>query len=455
MNPDTDTIAAVATAPGESAIAIIRVSGPASLPIADRIFSCVGAPASQRASNSFVHGRIMSNDGVADEVILLIYRAPHSYTREDSIEIQGHGGSSAAKRILRSVLEAGARPAEPGEFTKRAFLSGRIDLLQAEAVLDLIRARSDRAATAAIDQLSGSLSYSFGKRYDEILSAAADLEATLDFSEDELPPSLLNGIVSRLQQNEKNLQVLLATWDEGHLLREGAYVVISGKPNVGKSTLLNALLGKDRAIVTPVPGTTRDTIEESLVIDGFLVRIVDTAGLRDTDCVIEGEGIRRTRSAIEKADLILYLIDGSQRMDSDDLDQVKALPVDKTVILVNKSDLPKKVIIPSLMTDWSVLNISLLSGDDIPLVKDVIRNKIAPHCSVQPHAVISERHRSLVSAALAEVSTARLLLNQSPSETALAASRLRTSLEILGEVTGRVYHDELLNNIFSRFCIGK
>jgi len=454
MNPDTDTIAAVATAPGESAIAIIRVSGPASLPIADRIFSCVGAPASQRASNSFVHGRIMSKDGVADEVILLIYRAPHSYTREDSIEIQGHGGSSAAKRILRSVLEAGARPAEPGEFTKRAFLNGRIDLLQAEAVLDLIRARSDRAATAALEQLSGRLSDSFGKAYDEILATAADLEATLDFSEDELPPTLLNGIISRLQQGEQHLQGLLDTWDEGHLLREGALIVISGKPNVGKSTLLNALLGIDRAIVTPIPGTTRDTIEESLVIDGVSVRLVDTAGLRDTDCAIEGEGIRRTRSALEKADLILYLIDGSQTVDPDDLEQVKAIPPKKTVILVNKSDLPKKANI-SAMTDRSVIFISLRTGDDIPLVKKIISEKIAAHCTAQPHAVISERHRIIVLSSLKEVTEAKRLLQQDQPETALAASSLRASLECLGEATGRVYHDELLNSIFSRFCIGK
>ncbi len=454
MNPDTDTIAAVATAPGESAIAIIRVSGPASLPIADRIFSCEGTPASQRASNSFVHGRILSKDGVADEVILLIYRAPHSYTREDSIEIQGHGGSIATKRILRSVLDAGARPAEPGEFTKRAFLSGRIDLLQAEAVLDLIRARSDRAATAALEQLSGRLSDSFGKAYDEIISTAADLEATLDFSEDELPPTLLNGVVRRLQQGEQHLQDLLDTWDEGHLLREGALVVISGKPNVGKSTLLNALLGIDRAIVTPMPGTTRDTIEELLVIDGLSVRLVDTAGLRDTDCEIEGEGIRRTRSALEKADLVLYLIDGSQTLDPVDIEQIKTIPPEKSVILVNKSDLPKKANTPS-MTDRSVIFISLRSGDDIPFVKRIISEKISTHCMAQPHAVISERHRTLVLSTLKEVSEASRLLQNDPPETALAASSLRASLEILGEATGRVYHDELLNNIFSRFCIGK
>jgi tRNA modification GTPase len=455
MNPDTDTIAAVATAPGESAISIIRVSGPDSLAIADRIFVNEGCPPSQRQPNRFVHGRITADGGMADEVILLIYRAPHSYTREDSIEIQGHGGSAAAKRILRAVLEGGARLAEPGEFTKRAFLNGRIDLLQAEAVLDLIRARSDRSATAALEQLDGRLSCLFGKSYDDIMTVAAELEATLDFSEDELPEMVLAGIVTRLQQGETGLRHLLKTWDEGHLLREGALIVICGKPNVGKSTLLNALLGIERAIVTPIPGTTRDTIEESLVIDGYPVRIMDTAGLRDTGCTIEGEGIRRARNAIQKADVVIYVVDGSQEPDPDDLDQMAHLPAGKTVVLINKIDIGNQMTTSAFTTDQSVIMSSAIGGIGLDELKRSILEKLSAHCVDQPHAVISERHRRIVVSTLKEVVEALLLINRKEPETALAASRLRSALEILGEATGRVYHDELLNNIFSRFCIGK
>jgi tRNA modification GTPase len=455
MNLDTDTIAALATAPGEGAIAVIRVSGPESLALADRIFVGAAPLPSQRAGNTFIHGHVALDDGLADEVILLIYRAPHSYTREDSIEIQGHGGMAAARRILRAVLNAGARPAEAGEFTKRAFLGGRMDLLQAEAVLDLIRARSDRSAAAALEQLDGRLSDSFGASYDEIMATAADLEATLDFSEDELPPTLLGGIVDRLRRGEQGLRCLLDTWDEGHFLREGALIVISGKPNVGKSTLLNALLGMDRAIVTPIPGTTRDTIEESLVIDGYPVRIMDTAGLRESSCEIESEGIRRARSALQRADLILYLVDGSQPAQTDDISQIKVLPRAKTVVLINKTDLPQNFDTTCFTTDQSVIYVSLLTSFGLPQVKAIILDRLAKNCPVQPHAVISERHRKILVSARKEVTEAVLLLRHQQPEIALAASRLRAALEILGEATGRVYHDELLNSIFSRFCIGK
>ena len=455
MHPANDTIVAIATAPGESAIAVVRVAGPESLGIADRIFSCKGLPPSRRAANTFVHGQIVTEGHVADEVILLIYRAPHSYTREDAIEIQGHGGSAAAKRILRAVMEAGARPADPGEFTKRAFLSGRLDLLQAEAVMDLIGARSDRAASAALEQLGGSLSRSFNESYDAILAVASELEATLDFSEDELPSSIMDGIVLRLRNAECLLKHLLTTWDEGHLLREGARIVISGKPNVGKSTMLNTLLGMDRAIVTPMPGTTRDVIEEELVIDGYQVRMLDTAGLRQTDCEIEGEGIRRARTALQQADIVLYMVDGSVDMDRDDMDQLKRIPAHKAIIVINKTDLGDKVELSALATGRSVVRTSLLKAQGLGEVRKVILEKLGAEGAIQPHAVISERHRRLVVSALKDATEAALLLERETAEPALSASRLRSALESLGEATGRVYHEELLNNVFSRFCIGK
>ena len=451
----TDTIAAIATAPGEGAIAIVRLSGPTSLTIADAIFKGKASPPSQRPAQSFVHGSIISANKLADEVILLIYRSPHSYTREDAVEIQGHGGAAAAKRILRTVLEAGARMAEPGEFTQRAFLNGRIDLLQAEAVLDLIRARSDRAADAALEQLTGTLSKDFDRLYDHTLSLAANLETTLDFSEDELPDSVMQDVIARSHDIEAEFKRLLSSWDEGHLLREGALVVISGKPNVGKSTLLNALVGKERAIVTPIAGTTRDTIEEQIVINGFLVRIIDTAGLRETPCEIEKEGVSRAFKAITSSDCNIYVVDGTIGIDDSDVATIKNFNQNKLVIAINKYDEIKLLTDETKETNRSHLFISAKNGIGIDTLKQEIINILGVKGGSPPHATISERHRHLLVSAHKDVVEAGLLLIRPTPEPALAASRLRGALETLGEVTGRTYHDELLNNIFSRFCIGK
>jgi len=450
-----ETIAAIATAPGEGAVAIVRISGPASLPIADRIFKGKGPLPSSRPGGSFMHGIIAGAEGIADEVILLVYRAPRSYTREDAVEIQGHGGSAAIKRILREVLEAGARPAEPGEFTKRAFLNGRIDLVQAEAVLDLIRARTDRAAQAALEQISGHLSSAFNRLYDNTLSACGDLEASLDFSEDEMPPSLMQDVAAHLKGIEADFKKLLGSWDEGHILRDGASVTIAGKPNVGKSTLLNALLGRERAIVTPLAGTTRDTIEEQMVIDGYPVIIIDTAGLRDSSCMIENEGIRRARDSVEQSDVIIYVIDGSTPFSKEDAQQLELLPKSKTIIAINKSDLPAYETNKPYASDWSVINISAARQEGLHELKTRILRILGIQGGLPHRAVIAERHRRLLISAHKDIVEADLLLSRITPDPALAASRLRLALETLGSVTGRVYHEELLNNIFSRFCIGK
>ena len=453
--PTGETIAAIATAPGEGAIAIVRVSGPDSLHIADRIFVGKGRPPSARPAQSFLHGEIRGPEGLADEVILLLYRSPHSYTREDSIEIQGHGGSAAAKRILKTVLDTGARMAEPGEFTKRAFLSGRIDLLQAEGVLDLIRARTDRAAHAALEQMQGALSLSFNTLYDAALELAGDLESTLDFSEDELPESVMNNVIAKLGHLDANLQRLLASWEEGHLLRDGAQVVIAGKPNVGKSTLMNALLGKDRSIVTPIAGTTRDVIEEQLVIDGYMVRLIDTAGLRDSDCEIESEGVRRAMHQLSLADVIIYVIDGSSEIDDHERSAIETLSKLTTIIAINKSDIYVNESIKSFASDKSYIYVSATTKNGLNELKTRILSLLGIKGGANHHALISERHRRLLVSAYQDISESIQLLSQRTPDPALAASRLRGALETLGEATGRIYHSELLNNIFSRFCIGK
>jgi len=456
----TDTIAAISTAAGKAGIAIVRLSGPDSLPIADRLCRCPRPPLSQRPANSFVLTHVHVRENPAgeerdmDEVIVMIYRAPHSYTREDVVEIQGHGGRISAKRILRAVLSEGARLAEPGEFTRRAFLNGRIDLLQAEAVADLVAARSERAASAALEQLDGNLSHLFTNSYNILLAAAGELEATLDFVEEDVAALSLPSITRRLKEVRVLLETALSTWEEGHLLREGALVVICGRPNVGKSTLLNRLLGKDRAIVAETPGTTRDTLEEQFVLGGIPVRLVDTAGLRDSECGVEREGVRRTQVWMERAHIIIYMVDASVDLLDEDRDAVAATPPERCLVLLNKIDLGIRLA-PDAFPGRPVVSCSLLDGvsleDILPRLRDILGLE-----DTAPHATISERHRSIVHSALNELNdTSRLLAEEREDLHVPAAGSLREALEILGTITGRSYTTELLDNIFSRFCIGK
>ena len=454
---DLDTIAAIATAPGEGGVAIIRISGPRCFAIADEVFACAAPPPSRRAGGTFVHGRVMEADGVAiDEALLLIMRAPHSYTREDTVEIQGHGGPVVARRLLQRVLAAGARSAEPGEFTKRAFLNGRLDLAQAEAVLDLIRARTDRAAAAALEQLEGGLSKRVNALYDRLLAVAANVEATLDFSDQEIPDYVLDPVVDELRATLAGLNELLATWTEGHVLRDGATVVIAGKPNVGKSTLLNALLGRNRAIVSDQPGTTRDTIEESIVLNGYPLILVDTAGLRDTDCNIEQEGIRRTQQELAAADLCLYLVDARTGPDADDQRVLAGLPPEKTIQVGHKSDLAKTNAIVAT-NSAKMIYASSIQADGLNTLRAAIVKKLdlgIPHST--QHAVISERHRAhLLTARDQAESALRHLAKNAGTALDLTAAQLREAVEQLGLITGREFHDSLLESVFGRFCIGK
>lgn len=455
----TDTIAAIATPPGEGGVGIIRISGPKVWEIADQVFQAMDkVPVSARAHGTFAYGKVL--DAEAKEIdtgLALVMRAPHSYTREDVVEIQGHGGAVGMRRILRRVLEAGARMAEPGEFTKRAFLNGRIDLVQAEGIFDLIRARSDRAASAAMEQMEGRLSQQFDSIYDAFLEVAANLETTLDFVEDELPDDVFSGIANLLDETFQTLDKLLDTWDEGRLLREGARVVILGRPNAGKSTLLNALLGFDRAIVSSTAGTTRDTLEEGYVLDGIPLRIIDTAGLRTTACEIEAEGIRRAEAHRLEAHLAIYLIDASEPLHPEDGARLEKLDPAKSIVVLNKVDLGNRVSGFKFQVS-SLVETSLVKGVGIEDLKRAMADTLEKGADLHapPHAVISERHRHLLILAHKEALQARDYLNENVEENAvLACEHLRSALEYLGQVTGRQYHEELLDNIFSRFCIGK
>lgn len=460
MNLPEDTIAALATQPGEAGVAIVRVSGPGAFAVADRVFRCAGAPPSARPAGTFVYGHTVDAEGARlDEALLLIFRAPRSYTRDDVVEIHGHGGRIAATRLLRAVLSAGARLAEPGEFTKRAFLSGRLDLVQAEAVLDLIRSQSDRAAAAALQQLEGSLSIQFDQIYNDLLQAAARIEATLDFPEDELPETIVPEIEIELLGVRDDLNNLLNTWGEGRLLRDGARVVISGKPNVGKSTLLNALLEANRAIVSPIPGTTRDTIEEDLVLGDIPIRLVDTAGLRETECEIEAEGIKRTRDAVATADLHIYLADLSVPPDEDVLRHIAGLPENRSLLILNKADLPHAwPPVPLHIPADRVLHVSILQPADVRHVRHAVIQALTSgiDLSARPHATISERHRQVLADALVELDSGiDYLASHREDVMVLAASQVRLALQRIGEATGKVYHEQLLESIFSTFCIGK
>jgi tRNA modification GTPase len=456
MEINTDTIVAITTATGNAGIAIVRVSGPDSISIAKKIFHRPDDKSSESDPNSFKYGYIRNTENLTDldEVLLLTFKAPHSYTREDVIEIQGHGGRACAQRILRTVLNAGARMAEPGEFTKRAFLNGRIDLLQAEAVLDLIQASSERAASAAMEQLEGSLSNLFADIYDNLMSVAANLEATLDFSDQELPDNILPDIENAIEPICTRLQDALNTWEEGHILREGASIVITGDTNVGKSTLLNKLLESDRAIVTDIPGTTRDVIEEQIIINGITFRLFDTAGIRDSDCDIERQGISRAQELLKSADIILYIIDSTIESSSQDLERLSALKSKSPIVALNKQDLN-----PGFTGDFAefqTIPCSLLDNTGLDDIRSALADKTSEICAGPPHAVISERHRHIIQYVLNIIAEAKNTLDpKDESSIVPSSSLLRDALETLGTITGQNYTDQLLENIFDRFCIGK
>ena len=451
------TVAAVATAPGPAGIAIVRLSGPDAWIIAARVarppepLPDWAAAAGRALHVRFAHPH---SGETLDDGLLLVFRAPRSYTGEDVVELQGHGGSVAARRLLEAVLAAGARPAPPGEFTRRAFLNGRLDLTQAEAVLDLSQARTDRAAQAARAQLDGRLGTEIRAHYATLAVIAADIEALLDFSEEEVPDGFLQEADARLARLLEPLRELIRSWHAGHLLRDGALVVISGRPNVGKSSLLNALLGRNRAIVSEQPGTTRDSIEENLVLEGFLVRLVDTAGLRETACAIEAEGVARAGALVEQADLNLHLLDGSRALDAEDGRQLARLSPARTLLAVNKSDLSPRLDTEAL-AGWQAVSISARAGHGLAALREALAGRLGLQGAAAMGAEVAARHREELERAAEAIGEARLLLGGAADGLVLAAQRLRGAALALARITGNVWSEDLLDAVFSRFCVGK
>ena len=465
MNFPDDTIAAVSTPPGEGGIGIVRLSGKEAISIVDRIFvSPAGKLPSGVRSHSVIYGFIKDPDTSEkiDEVIVTVMRAPRTYTREDVVEINCHGGMLPLRRILGSVISQGSRPAEPGEFTRRAFLNGRVDLSQAEAVIDVIKARTEQAERMAIQQLEGRLSAEITALRDCVTESCALVETYIDFPEEEVELPDSASFISSMQDILDRLSALSRSFEEGRLFREGAAMAIVGKPNVGKSSLLNTLLKKDRAIVTDLPGTTRDIIEEGLIIDGIPVRIMDTAGIREAHDLVEAEGIRRSLAAIEGADIILAVYDASRVLDRADRQIIGKVNNKKTISVINKWDISNGDFDAedNGLNIYPTVKISALRGEGIDVLKDTIvaallSNKAMPgQDSAADILITNVRHKQLVDGAFASLWQARGTFEKGePLE--VTALFLREALNSLGEIIGVVTTDDILNKIFAEFCIGK
>ncbi|RNC67688.1 MAG: tRNA uridine-5-carboxymethylaminomethyl(34) synthesis GTPase MnmE [Desulfuromonadales bacterium] len=452
-----DTIAAISTPVGEGGIGIIRVSGPASGAIARRIVR--HAMNGDLESHRFCYGSVIdpSTGDTVDEVMVVLMRAPRSFTREDVLEIQCHGGYLVTRRVLDAVLACGVRLAEPGEFTLRAFLNGRIDLVQAEAVIDVIRSKTEAALSLAQHQREGRLSERLGTVRDGLRHALALVEAFIDFPEDDVDPAAQAEIEAKSRQALGLIRELLSGFDEGRVLREGVSVLIAGKPNVGKSSLLNTLLQEKRSIVTSVPGTTRDIIEEVVNVKGLPLRMLDTAGIRETEDIVEREGVRLTLEKIPQADLVLFVLDGGRPFDDDDRMLLDALEGKRFIVVVNKSDLVLHLELPASLAGVTQVAISTATGEGIVDLREAVFQAFIHGVAIDSReyvALSQSRHWDALAKAQECIQT--FLANLAASQTLeLLAVDLKDALHAVGEVTGETTPDDVLDLIFQRFCIGK
>ncbi|MBL7019681.1 MAG: tRNA uridine-5-carboxymethylaminomethyl(34) synthesis GTPase MnmE [Nitrospinaceae bacterium] len=455
-----DTITAIATPPGEGGIGVIRISGKDALAIALQLFHPATGPRQEPAAQKVLFGEIRDpeSEQCVDQVLLTFFKKPKSYTAEDVIEISAHGGSWIASRILELVLGQGARLAEPGEFTRRAFVNGRLDLTQAEAVADVIDSASDKALNSAISQLKGGLSRRLNGLHDTLLNVQAQLEASIDFTEDGLTFQSREDTQKQIQEVETDLRKLVHSFRQGRIYREGMRVTLVGKPNVGKSSLLNALLQEDRAIVTAYAGTTRDTLEERARIKDIHIIITDSAGLRDNPEIIEEEGIERTRAALEKSDLAVVVFDPSEPLDDNDkllMDEVGEKP---RLVVLNKSDLPAAWPtdqIKTFMAGEQPITLSAKTLEGFDSLTNALHQKAIGGERVGESLVITrERHRDhLQQAANALHNASETLLSDYSEE--LIAVDVTLAMEHLGAVLGKTFEEDLLDKIFGQFCIGK
>ncbi len=460
VNYPDDTIAAISTPIGRGGIGIVRMSGPEALSIAEKVFNPAKKTAIAGAQAfSIMYGSIVdpASGKAIDEALVSVMRAPSSYTREDVVEINCHGGMVAVRRVLGLVIEHGARLAEPGEFTKRAFLNGRISLTQAEAVMDLISARTEESMKIAAEQLQGNLADKLNALRDSLIEICAQAEAYIDFPEDDIEFRTSEEMLKSLCKIRDDSERLSQTFQEARFFREGLSVAIVGRPNVGKSSLLNALLSRERAIVTDVPGTTRDTIEECLDIDGLPVRIIDTAGIRSSGEAVESEGIRRSLEALEQADFVIAMLDGSEALHEGDLVILEKIKGKNAVIAINKSDLPAAMNFEAGMPGGKIhIHLSAKSGEGLEELKTIIFQSTLRNWKEDREGIIVTNVRHKLSLDRASASFARaieVLKSNQPLE--IFAVELRDALDSIGEITGAVATEDILNRIFSDFCIGK
>lgn len=456
-----DTIAAISTALGEGGIGIVRISGDKSMNILKKVFkSAKGKDVSKLHSYSMMHGYIVdpkTNEKI-DEVIVSYMKKPSTYTREDVVEINCHGGMIAVRRVLQLTLDNGARLAEPGEFTKRAFLNGRIDLSQAEAVMDLIRAKTDESMKIALEQSEGKLSKQVEKINNKILDILAHIEAEVEFSEEDIDEVVNEKVIKDCEEVKGQMEDLLKNADKGKILREGLNVIIVGKPNVGKSSLLNALLEEKRAIVTDVPGTTRDTIEEYINIDGIPVKLIDTAGIREARNEVEKIGVERTKECIDKADLILFMIDGSREIDDEDMKIIEIAKNRDVIVIINKHDLPMNVDIEYIKKTFynkPVLYVSVKTNEGISSIKEEITNFVYKgKVSVKDIYVTNIRHKKALNDAIESIENGiTTIKNGYPID--MASIDIKDAYLKLGEITGKTVSEDIIDRIFTNFCIGK
>lgn len=458
---EADTIAALATPPGIGGIAVIRLSGPRAIEIAQRVFVLPpGRAVSRFISHRVQYGFVVDEQGMrVDEVMLCVMRQPRSYTREDITEISCHGGLLASQRVLEVVLAQGARVAEPGEFTKRAFVNGRLDLAQAEAVIDVIHARTTASQHAALNQLRGTLSQRLHDFREELLQVSMYLEAGIDFPEEEIELLSASDLQARLAALATQFMQLLETFARGRVVREGVAVAIVGRPNVGKSSLLNTLLGRDRAIVSPHPGTTRDTIEEALEIHGLLVRIIDTAGMRLTADGLEQEGVRRARQAVEQAELLLVVLDGSTALTAEDAWVLDTTAHKPRLLVRNKCDMPACWSVEDLdlaPPEPQLLDVSALQEQGMPALEcAIVQRALGSEPVAQDEVLLTRaRHQQGIAAALHNVRAAAQGLQQGIA-LEFVAFEVTEALHRLAEILGEDCSAQVLERIFSSFCIGK
>lgn len=452
-----DTICAVSTPAGTGGIGIIRVSGRDAVTVAARVCRLKsGYDLADMQSHTIRYGHVVDpkTEKIVDEMLISVMRAPATYTREDIVEINCHGGMAALWKTMSLLIDAGARQAQPGEFTKRAFLNGRIDLAQAEAVMDIIRARTDAGLRAAAEQLEGGLSGRISALRERLLSLFAFVEAGVDFPEEEIEMQAGSSLESEIAAVLEEIHALLNSLRYGRIVREGAAMAIIGRPNVGKSSLLNALLAQDRAIVTDVPGTTRDVLEESLNIDGFLFRVLDTAGIRHSQDPVEQEGIRRSYAAAESADVVVVVLDGSSPFLDEDRRVLDAVKNKTVVAVINKSDLPRRL--ENLSWPERQVALSCRTGDGIDLLRREIKQMVAEGAAPpQEHAwAVNKRHATALEQAKAALAKALAAARQDLSPEFIALD-LRDALDHVGLIIGATYTEDILERIFRDFCIGK